>query len=867
VWPLVGREVELGRVTGRFPAGGGLLLVGEPGVGKTHLARLGRDAAYAKGARAEWIAGATGASGVPLSAVAHLVPELGDVGPTRLLSAVARALVAPRHSSLLLAVDDAHWLDAASAAVVHHAVVGGGASLLATARRGAELPEPLAALVRDGRVERLDLLPLSAGEVEVLLQQALGGPVEGSTLDKLCAASQGNPMLVRELVRAGQETGALTRRDDLWHWAGPLAGPRLVDLIDARLGRLSAEERAGLEVVALGAPLPLVVAEAVVGQPVLDVLDRAQLLDARQRSGDEPVVRPAHPLYAEVLRATTSTLRRRVVHRQLAQAFEDAGLTRPTDVVRIVTWRLDAQVANRPVDLRAAAHRALGASDFELAERIARAGVDGNDEPSRVALALAVAGQGRIDEAHRLLATAGSPADQVGRAVDLFFYGSRTTSAAAAVERVQDLLAGARAWPADSEPLVEAARAGVLLLAGSVDEARAAAGSVLATPDAPAVAKLRAVLVAGPSTAIAGRTAEAMQLAAYGVRLLAGGAEPASVATEALVELDAEPLLPATLSLAARFAGDLVLAKEVARHEYQEALAARSPAAQGLFALALGHVAMAEGRPEHALPRLREAVGLLRHPPALTLVWALGYLGQAAALVGDLESARAAIAEADAERGPAFQVFDCDVARARAWTLAADGEVAAAQDAALDAATVAAEAGQVSFAAEAAHDAARLGAADRAAPVLAELATRGDGGRLRALARHAAALADDDPAELLGCADELAGLGMVLLAAEASACASRRLTGPSARAAAARAAALVDDCGAVSTPALRELEAVPTLSGREREVARLAVAGLSNRAIATRLHVSIRTVDNHLHRAYEKLGIRGRAELRDAIGA
>src|SRR5260370_42189839 len=51
------------------------------------------------------------------------------------------------------------------------------------------------------------------------------------------------------------------------------------------------------------------------------------------------------------------------------------------------------------------------------------------------------------------------------------------------------------------------------------------------------------------------------------------------------------------------------------------------------------------------------------------------------------------------------------------------------------------------------------------------------------------------------------------------------------------------------------------LSDREGQIAALAAAGLSNRAIAAHLYISVRTVDNHLHHAYEKLGIAGRDEL------
>ena len=52
---------------------------------------------------------------------------------------------------------------------------------------------------------------------------------------------------------------------------------------------------------------------------------------------------------------------------------------------------------------------------------------------------------------------------------------------------------------------------------------------------------------------------------------------------------------------------------------------------------------------------------------------------------------------------------------------------------------------------------------------------------------------------------------------------------------------------------------VVTLSGRERDVAVLAAGGLSSRAIAAELLLSVRTVDNHLGRVYAKLGVSSRA--------
>jgi DNA-binding NarL/FixJ family response regulator len=53
----------------------------------------------------------------------------------------------------------------------------------------------------------------------------------------------------------------------------------------------------------------------------------------------------------------------------------------------------------------------------------------------------------------------------------------------------------------------------------------------------------------------------------------------------------------------------------------------------------------------------------------------------------------------------------------------------------------------------------------------------------------------------------------------------------------------------------------PGLSDREREVVRLVARGYSNKEIASKLEVSVKTVETYRYRAVEKLGLRGRADL------
>ena len=58
-----------------------------------------------------------------------------------------------------------------------------------------------------------------------------------------------------------------------------------------------------------------------------------------------------------------------------------------------------------------------------------------------------------------------------------------------------------------------------------------------------------------------------------------------------------------------------------------------------------------------------------------------------------------------------------------------------------------------------------------------------------------------------------------------------------------------------------------TLTQRQREIAALAGAGMSNKAIALKLQLSVRTVDTHMGNIFMRLGITNRAELATALTA
>ena len=56
------------------------------------------------------------------------------------------------------------------------------------------------------------------------------------------------------------------------------------------------------------------------------------------------------------------------------------------------------------------------------------------------------------------------------------------------------------------------------------------------------------------------------------------------------------------------------------------------------------------------------------------------------------------------------------------------------------------------------------------------------------------------------------------------------------------------------------------LSRREREIATLVARGLTSREVAQSLVIGVRTVESHLARIFDKLGIHSRAELAATLG-
>ncbi|CAN5482779.1 LuxR family transcriptional regulator [soil metagenome] len=853
---MIGRDDERAVIFGAVEGGASAVVAGAPGVGKTRL--VWETVAALPGVAPVWIRASALASEIPFAAVAGLFPP-GAVGGDQLaLFCRAADLVVAQAGDRrpVVAVDDAHLLDAPSAALVHHLALSRGIPVVATLRSDAAVPDAIRALWREGGW-RVDLQPLAEAEVGAVVEAALDGQVAAAVKRWMFERSDGNPLVLRELLLVALDTEALVHDGGLWRLVSePAAGPRLVDLVRARLGALDPAERQALELVALAEPLPRVAVERLVPPHALEALERRGTLITERLAG-EWIVRTAHPLDGELLRAELPPATTAVLQSRLADAL--AASSRPRDVLRAVSLRLSAGEGVACDLLDQGATEAQRVGDRAGAERLAAAALAaGAGVAAAVTRAEALVSLGRHQQAQDLLAEIDLPA--LPRPVITRALRTALLAIELGLGRTEEalrILNSAATWQADDAwaRFIVGARAQVQANAGrfadaiatglpSVDGASPSAGA--ATP------ALAFALVE------AGRTADAEAL--IDRHIDAGHVGPASdrwLVVAAMVRIStgrAWDELDRTASTAHR--------RAVRDHDDPSAAAA---------ALALGQLALERGKVEQAAKWLRDAAaGMEVAEPHRMLVVALAALARAEALAGtDTTSTQARLRSAVFARPPTW-VDRFAVARAEVWMAVAAGELGRARQLAVEGA---AECGEsVVAAAHLLHDALRLGEPPAAlAERLGALADHIDVTGISVQAFHAASLARGDGPGLDLAADRFEKIGALLHAAESAsaAAAAHRAAGrtEAARVAAARSQALAARCEGARTPALGAGPGPVTLSQRELEVAALAARGMSNAAIAERLILSVRTVESHLYRCMTKLGVGRREALAPLLGS
>lgn len=830
---MVGRQSDVEACRASIDRHVGVVIAGPAGVGKT---RLARELADAYESERSVLRVAPGSMSIPLSA----------------LSSAGGGTAAP-----IVVLDDIQQLDDDAAALVLGLAMRSEIVLIATLRTREDAPRSVVALWKDDYVERIDIGRVDRVHVDEILDTVLDSPIDAAARRSFWDSTRGSPLMLRELVRAAVLDGSLVRREGLWCLDRAPQSIRLDELVGTRLDELDRSTLHVIEIVALGEPVAFEPLVDAVGVDALSGAEASGLVEA-VKHGLRREVRMAHPVYADVARRRIGEARTVAHLHQLLEFLNGTPLRRRDDIVRSVTWQLRAGGTAVSADMVLAARRALYDRQEQLAIDLASR-ADGAE--AGLILGVAFADRGEHERADAVLRELDDPDSDAHRALiaiqraDALFWGLGRA------EETDALLADAEheAPPGPWHDALTATRAVMASNQGRIDEALALIEPLLAR-DVRDRAFVTASIAGVAALALSGRGERARELArtAYATREDLG--DQLALADQGMFVILG--------TMAARHLGRLDDAEATSQLVYDITVGDGRREGQGWSALALGDVALARGRMSEASEHFLEAAGVfasLHHIGPRR--WALAGATMAAAQIGDA----AAVADVNRELATVpphpSAMLGPETTRAEAWTQLSCGDRAGAIETLRRAANDAQRSGSVVLAGMALHDIVRLGESVDTAEW--ENVAACDGVLAPRLAAFGRAVANNDPDALMQISAEFTSVGADLFAAESAIAAALVHESTGDARAATRCRRVASDAqnrtGEDWFVTLDHAPASISMTPRELDVATRAADGMTSRMIAEELDISVRTVDNHLQRVYEKLGVSGRRELKPAL--
>lgn len=835
------------------------MLAGPAGVGKTALARALADELEADGYLTRFVLGTATGQAVPFGAFHHALKLSDAHEPAVMLAAAHQALSS--EPNLVIVVDDAQHLDPLSALLVQQLAVHGSTKLIVTIRSGETPSDAVTALWKEQLLLRLDIEPFTRAQTAQLVSAVLDGEVDDRSVGELHRFSSGSPLYLRGVLTAAISDGVLVRDHNRWRLRGGLRpSADLHEIVASRLDSLADDERDVVEIVSTAEVLDWDVLLAMCGA---DALARAERRGVVQVTTDaaHTLVQPGHPILGEVVRRRCPVARARQINTLLAQHLSQhlriTGNGPAVDVraqIQLARIMTRADVPPDTCAITDAAASAVTMSNLVLGEELARFSLEhGGGVHAAIVLADAISWQGRGQEAEDLLAQHEPDQDDeltvarwgCLRAANLFFGCGR-------LEAARSVLAVVRARVESDQmlSLVVSMEVAFAFFSGDLPAAVALGTHALAADMLPTATVWAALATAG-ALALSGRFGEVSAAVRAGERAAEHCESGPQRYSLALADV-----------LAGVGSGQLDSARRAC--DRYAATAAGALQADAIVTALTGKVELARGRLSAACEALQASVWAMSDslPPGWLMLVA-SWLAQGEAARGNVEGAVAALTRAEAAYGPQVEVFVPELELARSWLAAASGETSIAQHRALRAVQIARGAGMRAIELTALHTALRFGDRSHHARIR-QLAGQLNCPLGDSIAMHSRGLAEHDGALLTRAAEGFERLGALVLAGDAAAHAAREHARAGRRGseleAATRAHWLASQCEAV-TPALRCAAGPLPLTDREWEIANLVGVGLSNRQIADRLCLSVRTVDGHLYRMFAKLGVEDRDQL------
>ncbi|MGO3886154.1 MAG: LuxR C-terminal-related transcriptional regulator [Mycetocola sp.] len=329
------------------------------------------------------VSGIQGLSSVPYGALSLAFPsQSSEFADADAVTAAAIALAAltsgaagtaSSQRAVLIIIDAAHALDAQSAAALSLVIHSGQVRAALSLRSGCDLPAGLEDALRGRVARRRTLAALDDADSAELLNTELGAPLDPESSALLTTLGAGHPFFLSGLARSLLSSSAIRVGGSQAIWVDRSALPSTVaELVAADISRLDQDQTRVVHLVALGGALPERHLPGDVPDGVVDGLVRTGLLRrlagppnteqprAHTNTAGRPgpaVLVPAHPLIGEAVRARMSA------DAQLTSAeLLVTGLTTDPDVpdttVRAVVMTLidHSRTAPIPLLMRALEH-------------------------------------------------------------------------------------------------------------------------------------------------------------------------------------------------------------------------------------------------------------------------------------------------------------------------------------------------------------------------------------------------------------------------------------------------------------------------------------------------------------------------------
>jgi len=337
---FVGRHEELTRAEGLLEgisAAGpsSLLVLGEPGAGKTRLLQEIVGRAEDRGLVAAWTTCLPLSTPLPFDPLLNLlsrlqhagarfsIPERGREGE-QIFSAIREAIESlSRKTPVLLVADDLHWSDAATRDMLHYCVArltDPGLGWLLATRPETHIKSFVHHLTHDSVAEKLSLGGLTLEEIRDLAAPIVGSKrLTDGVVKTIHHRSHGNPFLAVELLRSFVTTGASSSITDL-------VPETVTEMVEERMRPLDESER---DVLACAAVLP-----EPLSRKVLSTLSSTKQIDtALTRLIDLDFITPAaegwvfsHAVVRDAVYRTIDEVKKARLHGRAADLLEDAPL-------------------------------------------------------------------------------------------------------------------------------------------------------------------------------------------------------------------------------------------------------------------------------------------------------------------------------------------------------------------------------------------------------------------------------------------------------------------------------------------------------------------------------------------------------------